>query len=159
MVYAAGSYPATWRRRFAERPGATAFSPLVRKIEGCALDPASRATYGAGPVGSKLIQALFYAYFEASACLSGPKPVLHPAVARVETLLGSHSHEPLDLDAMADRAGVTPAHLVRESGLSAAEIADRCGFANPQHFSKAFKQRWGRTPRQLRRESWSGSGH
>ena len=44
--------------------------------------------------------------------------------------------------------------LLRATGLSVAEIAQRTGFRNPFHFSRLVKQRYGAPPRQLRRQAW-----
>lgn len=44
--------------------------------------------------------------------------------------------------------------LLRETGLSVAEISIRCGFKNPFHFSRLVRQCQGKSPRALRREAW-----
>jgi len=49
--------------------------------------------------------------------------------------------------------GVT---MLTETGLSVAEIAYRCGFKNPYHFSRAVKTLQGHSPRTLRRKAWTG---
>ncbi len=85
------------------------------------------------------------------------------------------------LHAAAQKAGVTPQHLIRlfrkqyqltpgrylwqtrveqgaglltATGLTVSEIADRCGFKNPFHFSRLLKQMQGRSPRELRQQAW-----
>ncbi|NBD37832.1 MAG: helix-turn-helix domain-containing protein [Verrucomicrobia bacterium] len=45
------------------------------------------------------------------------------------------------------------ADLLRHADLSLKEIARRCGFFDPSHFGKSFRQRFGRTPRQYRAEN------
>lgn len=47
------------------------------------------------------------------------------------------------------------AAMLCETGHTAAEIAYRCGFSNAFHFSRLIKQRFGRSPRDLRREAWA----
>lgn len=44
------------------------------------------------------------------------------------------------------------AHLLDDVTLGVAEIAQRAGYADAFHFSKAFKKRFGKSPRELRRE-------
>ena len=46
------------------------------------------------------------------------------------------------------------ARLLRETGLGIAEIAYRTGFANPYHFSRRFRKRFGRHPRSWRNAIW-----
>jgi AraC family transcriptional regulator len=48
------------------------------------------------------------------------------------------------------------ARLLRETGLGIAEVAYRTGFANPYHFSRRFRQRFGRHPRAWRSAIWGG---
>jgi len=44
--------------------------------------------------------------------------------------------------------------LLRGTGLTIGEIAYRVGFANPFHFSRLCKARWGVSPSTLRRRAW-----
>lgn len=44
--------------------------------------------------------------------------------------------------------------LLRETGLTVAEIAYQCGFKNPFHFSRAVKNLQGEPPRQIRQKAW-----
>ena len=46
--------------------------------------------------------------------------------------------------------------MLGETGLSIAEIAYRCGFKNPYHFSRLVKNRQGTSPRKVRHHAWSG---
>lgn len=52
------------------------------------------------------------------------------------------------------RLGVAADHLMH-TGLSIRVIADRCGFANEFHFSRKFKEAYGKSPRDWRSEQWS----
>jgi len=45
--------------------------------------------------------------------------------------------------------------MTAETGLTIAEIADRCGFKNPFHFSRLVRQHHGHAPRELRRRAWA----
>lgn len=98
-------------------------------------------------------------------------------VRRVQRFVHEHYGEELDLERLAKCAGVTPNHLIRlfreqlgvtpveylwqarldhgaiwlrETGLGVAEIAYRAGFQNPFHFSRRFKERYGKAPREFR---------
>jgi AraC family transcriptional regulator of arabinose operon len=100
---------------------------------------------------------------------------------RARHWLDQHLAEPDALAGAALAAAVTPQHLIRlfrahydttpgrylwrqrvergaslltASGLSVAEIADRCGFKNPFHFSRLLRQWQGLSPRQLRQRAW-----
>lgn len=46
--------------------------------------------------------------------------------------------------------------MLGETGLSIAEIAYRCGFKNPYHFSRLVKTLQGSSPRKVRHQVWSG---
>ena len=45
--------------------------------------------------------------------------------------------------------------LLAETGWTVAEIADRCGFKNPFHFSRLIKQHQRLPPREIRRRAWA----
>lgn len=45
--------------------------------------------------------------------------------------------------------------LLADTGLSIAEIADRCGFKNPFHFSRCVRRMQGLPPRDFRRRAWA----
>jgi AraC family transcriptional regulator of arabinose operon len=45
--------------------------------------------------------------------------------------------------------------LLTDTGLSIAEIADRCGFQSPFHFSRCVRLIQGLPPREIRRRAWS----
>lgn len=45
--------------------------------------------------------------------------------------------------------------MLRETGLSVAEIAYQCGFQNPFHFSRLVKQLQGIPPRDVRKQAWN----
>jgi AraC-like DNA-binding protein len=93
--------------------------------------------------------------------------------------------EPLSLRAIAEAAGVVPAHvnrlfrsrlgttpmayvwarrvdagveLLASTGLPVGAIADRCGFQTSFHFSRRVRRATGLSPTQLRRRAWAGEG-
>lgn len=113
--------------------------------------------------------------------LQGPKPERgSPEGARIEGIrqeLLQRFREPLDLDALARRHGLSPAtfrrhwgrrvgvtpgrylsqlrlqeacRLLVESGLRVGEVADRCGFRDPLYFSRRLRQWAGLSPRAYR---------
>lgn len=47
--------------------------------------------------------------------------------------------------------------LLRDSGLSVAEVAYRSGFQTPAHFSRRLKEQTGLAPREYRQRAWSQS--
>jgi AraC family transcriptional regulator of arabinose operon len=101
--------------------------------------------------------------------------------ARARHYLEEHSAEEKCLADAARAAGITPQHLIRlfrehyhltpgrylwqtrvdrgagllaATGLTVAEIADRCGFKNPFHFSRLLRQMQGHSPRAIRQRAW-----
>lgn len=111
---------------------------------------------------------------------TGPAPTGIPtAMARFQAALGKLGPEKTTLKEMARNAGVSPgnliklvhahlgmtpmdavwkarvasaARLLKETGLSVAEVADQTGFANPYHFSRRFSSQFGQPPRRWRKE-------
>jgi len=106
---------------------------------------------------------------------------LPPAVIRAQMSMTQRFADPISLDDIARGAGVSKAHLIRlfrkhlgvtparrlweirveagsrllrETGLQVQEIADRCGFPSPYHFSRLIKQAHGVSPREYRRREW-----
>ena len=102
-------------------------------------------------------------------------------VARLLDWLGEHGAEPVDLATLAKVAGVSAAQLVRvckrelgetplryvwrvrttrgvqllrDTGLTVGEIAWRCGFQTPFHFSRWVRALEGVGPREVRRGAW-----
>jgi AraC-like DNA-binding protein/uncharacterized cupin superfamily protein len=100
--------------------------------------------------------------------------VIHPAVSRTVHLLQTRFREPWSLHQLAHYAGISRTRLAELfqqmtgssihqfqnklriqhaesllswSDLSVSEIAQECGFATSQHFSRIFKQFTGRPPR------------
>ena len=105
------------------------------------------------------------------------------ALERTLLFIETHLNETLTLERVARAAGVTPQHLTRlfrrhfetspmryvwalrvkkgvdllgSTGLSITAIAERLGFASPFHFSKLVRERYGDSPRALRKAAWRG---
>jgi transcriptional regulator GlxA family with amidase domain len=108
---------------------------------------------------------------------------LHPAVSRVIEAIESRFAEPLDLEDLATIAGLTAQHLrkifkaatgkspvdylwdtrleharrlITGTGLTLSEISAECGFTNPYHFSRKFRQAYDEPPREYRKRVWEG---
>ncbi|MDD5201442.1 MAG: AraC family transcriptional regulator [Terrimicrobiaceae bacterium] len=106
----------------------------------------------------------------------------HPALDRATELAATHSATLRSAGDLARRAGISTTHLrflcrragrespsamlrrlkaeraiqlIRSTGLTLAEIADACGYANAFHLSRAVRQRTGHSPRSLRRSDWN----
>ena len=114
----------------------------------------------------------------------GPE-LADPIVIAAVSVMRESLEEPLCLAALAQRIGVTPFQLkdrfardlgrspgavyrgmrlaaarryVEQTRLSIAEIAVRCGYADPAALTRAFRQEFGKSPRSLRRDGAEGSG-
>jgi len=108
--------------------------------------------------------------------------VWHPAVRTAQDAIYRRYAQPLTLDDLAEAAHVTPAHLIRlfrhdlgdtpirrlwqvrtdrgmellaASGLTVAEIAERCGFRSAPHFARLVRRYSGLSPRAYRERAWS----
>lgn len=104
------------------------------------------------------------------------------ALARMENFIRSAYAEPLTLTDLARKAGVSSQHLLKlcraramatptqqlyrkrveiaaelllGTGLSVGEISERCGFANAFHFSRKFRQTYGKSPLAWRKQLWT----
>jgi len=127
--------------------------------------------------------ALFFGFALAVQTGGSPKKAGDEALARMEDFISREYSKPLQLADMATAACVSPQHLLKlfrdrklstptnylyekrletaadllsHTGLSIGEIADRCGFTNPFHFSRKFRQAYGQSPRAWRAKAWSG---
>jgi AraC-like DNA-binding protein len=103
------------------------------------------------------------------------------ALRRALAWLGQEGSETVDLATLAKAAGVSSAQLVklfkrhlgttplryvwetrtrrgaqllRETGLTVGEVAFRCGFQTPFHFSRWVKQLYGVSPKEFRSREW-----
>lgn len=108
---------------------------------------------------------------------------LHPLVRRAVNYIDLHFHEHLDIHQLAKQTGCSASYLhalfCRDFGcgpmhclnrrrinrakdlllsaefLSVGEIADKCGFSDPDYFCRKFKQETGMTPSDYRRKNRS----
>lgn len=106
--------------------------------------------------------------------------VLHPSISKAVTLLSYQFHEPLTLEAVSRHVGLSASYFSecfrKETGvpfqkylqeerlkfaysllgmtqLPITEVCYASGFGSLSHFERAFKGKYGRTPRQIRNES------
>ena len=113
--------------------------------------------------------------------VAGPLP---PPLVAMRGLISAGHAQPLRLADLAAAASVTPSHLVRlcrrelgttpmrllqdarvaeaavllrHTGLSVKEVAERVGFGDPSQLSRAFKRRRGEPPRAYRERVHAGS--
>jgi AraC-like DNA-binding protein len=175
-------YPDPLLKQVAAAPKVIAFDPKMRQVEQLAREAYPQGADASGRCREQLVAVVFFMYLAAAGVELEKEPTpQHPAVAKADAYMKANRETNLSLDALADEAGLTPAHLIRlyklhfgqtpmrrlmtlrldlaasllrETGLTAAEVADHAGFSNPQHFSKAFRRHFGKTPRQLRMEAW-----
>ncbi|MEO1236218.1 MAG: AraC family transcriptional regulator [Planctomycetota bacterium] len=110
-------------------------------------------------------------------------PSQPPALRAMQHAIAERYAEPITLDDLAESAAVSTHHLVRlcrkhldttpmrllwerrvdqgvellrGTGLTVAEIASRVGFANPFHFSRRCRAKYGQSPRGVRAAAWGG---
>jgi AraC family transcriptional regulator of arabinose operon len=114
-----------------------------------------------------------------------PGVVRIEALTRLGNFLRNSYADSLSLADLARNAGVSSQHLMKlcrvagvptpmqqlyrrrleaaselllGTGLSVGEIADRCGFANPFHFSRKFREAYEKSPLRWRQQRWSAKG-
>jgi AraC-like DNA-binding protein len=160
--------------------GVFPMSGKIRELTGWAKTLNSRTDAPARTLYKRIAEVLFAEFFFIAGYPEQAVP-LPDAVVRARELIHSRYTEPLDLPRLAQAACVSPTHLIRlfkthlnvtpveylwrvrtengqhllgETGLSISEIAYRCGFSAPYHFSRRFKEFFGMTPRAFRQEKW-----
>lgn len=157
---------------------------LARVME-LALGIGSAEGGGAAGLVTALARAALHAYAAGDGRgRSGAGGGSEEALGRVQDWFGERLAEPIDLGGLARVAGVSAAQLVRlckrelgetplryvwrtrtargvqllrDTGLPVAEIAWRCGFKTPFHFSRWVREVEGRGPREVRRAAWGAS--
>ncbi|MCD1257625.1 helix-turn-helix transcriptional regulator [Paenibacillus athensensis] len=128
---------------------------------------------------SEVMRSLGYAALQLFAAQTGRAgaSAAHPSVALAKQLVQERYADELQLQHLAERAGVSAEHLVRlfrqhddttpmryvwryrvdravellaQTGLSMTEIADRCGFKTTFHLARLVKKQTGSTPSDIR---------
>lgn len=132
-------------------------------------------------LGEALGIAVLQEYLFAARRANTPPTEEPDALHRAIEWIGINGTEHMDLDSLAKIARVSTAHLVklfkrhlgttpmryvwemrtrrgaqllRETGLTVGEVAFRCGFQTPFHFSRWVKQIHGMSPKELRSRAW-----
>lgn len=157
--------------------------PLTARVHGL-IDIALSLPAGDLPAADELLDSLAVAALHAwlfEAAAATPHAEAPDALVRAREYIDARLREPLSARDIARHAHVTPQHLtrlfrrhlqttpmrylwqlrtrrgvelLRRTGLSISEIAERVGFSSPYHFSRRVRQQYARSPRDLRRRVW-----
>ena len=127
------------------------------------------------------VQMIWRYIGEGELLMDGATTLPDPAVENARHFIHAHLGEPLTLDMIATAAAVSPPHLIRmfrqelnttpmaylwerrvtqgiellrQTGLSVGEIAERCGFRTSYHFSRRVRQAAGLSPLEVRHQAW-----
>lgn len=128
-----------------------------------------------------LVESVILDHLARAGFFEGSDPMMPAPLQRACNLAHSQLQAPLTLDQLAKASGVSQTHLIRlfrnhfqqtpiewlwqlrlrhgkslleQSGLKIEEIAYRCGFQNPYHFSRRFKNEFRHSPRAHRNLHW-----
>lgn len=174
------SIPKGFNDAFAQLPFAVPMTSMIHSLMEWGLQARDNPKPASKPLSIHLGQSLFYAWASAR---QEPTPQ-HPnptAVELARVYIAQHYTQPLMLDDLAEAADVSVNHLMRlfkqhlnitpsrylwqyrtergidllrYTGLSVTQIAQRVGISTPFHFSRLVKQMHGLSPRQLREKLW-----
>jgi len=175
-----GAVPAPLRKRLAGLPPVQPQSQAFDLLMKAAFSIREWRKKDGGEMIATLGLALLHEYARMAGAGSGEANREGPC-ARARYYLEEHCGEEDCLTGAARAAGITPQHLIRlfrqhyqitpgrylwqarvergagllvATGLTVSEIADRCGFKNPFHFSRLLRKMQGFSPRQLRQRAW-----
>ncbi len=167
-------------QRIAELPPALPSWPRLESLQQLGVELGHGSGDNVENLRNTLGAAVAYEYFHRAGLQQVEKP-LPASVLRARRLIDRSFDQPLRLDDIAAAAGVTPSHLVAsfrrhldvtpsrylwqvrtekglhlimQTNLSIAEIAQRCGFQNQFHFSRYIKKLAGHPPTALRKRRW-----
>lgn len=155
--------------------------PMVRVLTDRGIALRNQPGGSAQALYRQIAMAIFHEYFHAAGYPAQPDLPLAEPVRRACDWINVHYAESCTLEDLGRAAGITGAHLIRlfkqhldttpirrlwtvryengrrllvETGLSVAEVAYRCGYQTPYHFSREFKARGGMSPRDYRNGKW-----
>jgi len=158
--------------------------PLTSQMQALAkmastLKPDSRASERL--LYDALARTMMLAYLAAVGFGDKPSPPLPETLRRAVDQIETRYGDACSVDLLARTAGVTGAHLIRlfrqhlgttpmqclwkrrvevgaqmlrETGLAISEVAYKCGFQTPFHFSRILKNHFGQSPRAYRKKTW-----
>lgn len=128
-----------------------------------------------------LALALFCEFASAASGRNKAPTASNAVLARLDAHLVTAYAKPLSLQDLANEAGISPQHLLKicratgrttpmeqlyrkrleaaadlllHTGQPLSHISEQCGFKNPFHFSRKYKQFWGDSPLVWRQKQW-----
>ncbi|VGO16206.1 HTH-type transcriptional activator Btr [Pontiella desulfatans] len=164
-------------------PFRVAMSDRMRMLDGMLIDLDKDRAAQSCNLQQSLAQCIFQEFLYCAGYQPGEQGNVqeHPAVRKAIAFMEVNYSSELDLEQVAAGCGVGGAHLIRlfkefrgttpvrylwkvrseaaaalleRTGLSAAEIAYKTGFANPAHFSRVFKNHYQVPPVRYRSQCW-----
>ncbi len=175
--------PSALVERLKTAPLTTPLSPRILSIFEMALSAPHEGGEDVEGVLESLASTLSHEYL-LLARMSSTDGTVHPEpLAKALACVERRFAEPWTVASLAREANVSPNHLIRlfrthldetpaarlwrarvrhgvellrDTGLGVKEIAHRCGFKTPFHFSRLVTKFHGSSPRELRRSAWSG---
>lgn len=155
--------------------------PLIRPLTDQGIELRHRPAPSASALYTQIAETIFHEYFHTAGFPAHHELPLPEPLRKACEWIDANYAKACTLDDLAHAAGITGAHLIRlfkehlnetpmrrfwavrcnngrrllaETGLSVAEVAWRCGYKTPYHFSREFKTRNGVPPRAYRNEQW-----
>lgn len=175
------SLPAEKKRLLDELPFCLPISDSMNQLTDMLIALTNREDNRYLEVSRHLAQAAAELYVTESR-LRDATVTVHSAVLMTMERIRRGYAEDLSVNQLACEAGISPEHLIRlfrrhqgvtpsqylwnyrikrgiellqSTGLTIGEIAERTGFKTSYHFARAIKRQTGRTPTEVRRESWN----
>lgn len=159
------------------------FVPISKRMEsllelGVGLEPGEGYNYD--QLRDHLGRVIFHEYFYQANLLEKELP-LPRSIVRAKRFIEENYARELSLDMIAEQASLSKQYLttlfkqhvgfspseylwktraehggqmLNQSNLNVSEIAYKCGFRNPFHFSRKIKNLYGYAPKELRRRKW-----
>ena len=174
------SIPRKYKAQLKAIPNILPASNLVKLLinEGISLGHSERVNLSR--LRNSLGEAVFNEYFY-RANMEEEDSIYPTAVARAKRYIDNNFVNPCDLGIVAEYVSLNPRYLLRlfkqhmgmtptrylwrlraekgvyllhQSKLNINQIADQCGFQSPHHFSRHIKENYGKSPSQLRKQTW-----
>lgn len=166
---------------FAQLPPVAPFPPASESLLQRLRELSNEWAEPANLIRDSLIQTILLEFLYSVGYVGRPQKPMAAPVEQAVAYAHKHLHGALGLRQLATAAQVTPQHLIklfrthlqmspmqylwhlrtlegarllRESGLSVAEVGYRCGFQTGAHFSRRIKQHYGVCPRDYRQQAW-----